>query len=531
MNCHKILIIEQDHAMRASIVEGLKLDKKYRIYEANNANRVDVLLKSEPISIAILGMIDGNVDLSSVPLLINLSIDREIISSAINQIKEKVNAFPVPEIHQATDLENPVNTDEQGILLWVGKNERILDDLSKIAGSNGLTLIHASSAYKTLRELRSKKIEYIFIDQHLDDMSALSLVRSIRKEKSFHIPIALLTAPLEIHERIDAVHAGVSLFLAEECGLETLSQGLRQLQVLGKTGRQRILVIDDDQGDITHFINESLANTGFQVSSLNSHLRLLELMSEIQTDLLLINCEMEESGAFEVCRTLRTIPDWQSLPIILIGKTQNKENRMATFKSGADDYISMDLDRDELILRISSRLERTRMAQERADRDGLTGLLIRRAFNEALLQRINIAKRKASVVSICLIDLDHFKSVNDTYGHLAGDRVLATMGRLLTSSFRAEDLRGRWGGEEFIVAFSGEDLDSAKSILERARQEFIKLEFEGEKGEVFKCTFSSGIACYPDHGEHIEQILKVADERLYVVKQNGRNQILAKDHF
>ena len=563
----KILVVEDHIAIRTMWVEGLKSFKKYRIYEAKDFDRAEKLLQSEKIDILILGQaspkslsqLQADYDLS---LVVQLSKEMDLTNLA----KSKIEAFdsfnssvsktvylPAPEMSPSIEICHELidqikiiphqnvsqlleraelsSTDNQSILLCVSQNQRIIQDLQKVTTAVQMPMIVASSAQKALRELRLGNVEYVFISNDQDDMTAVPLVRSIRKEKGYHLPIALLSTPLEVHDRIEAVHAGVSLFLHEESGYDVLNQGLRQLQVLGKAGSQKILIIDDDQGDLIHFIHQSLGQSSFQISSINSPLRLLELMTEIQTDLLLINCDMEEVGGFEVCRTLRTIPEWQSLPIILIGQSDDPAKRMAAFKSGADDYLSTHLETEELSLRISARLERMRISQERADRDALTGLLIRRAFNEAFQQKLQIAKRKGSVVSICLLDLDHFKSVNDTYGHLAGDRVLSALGRLLSSSFRAEDLRGRWWGEEFIVAFSGEDPQSAKSILERARQEFIKLEFEGENGEVFKSTFSSGIACYPDHGEHIEQILKIADERLYKVKQNGRNQILAKDEF
>ena len=145
------------------------------------------------------------------------------------------------------------------------------------------------------------------------------------------------------------------------------------------------------------------------------------------------------------------------------------------------------------------------------------------------MSQMALARRRGSTVAVCLIDLDHFKSINDTYGHIAGDRVLSALGRLLSSSFRVEDLRGRWGGEEFVVAFSDETAESAKAILERARKEFVRFFFDGEHGERFQAAFSAGVACYPEAGETIEDVFKVADRRLYAVKEAGRNNIFAHD--
>ena len=308
-----------------------------------------------------------------------------------------------------------------------------------------------------------------------------------------------------------------------------MTQALRHLQNLGTHGVSRVLVIDDEESVIAESVTEELKRGKFQVSCLTSPLRILELLAEIQTDLLMINAEMKGLGGFELCRTLRAMPEWQTLPIILVGENYTDELKVAAYRSGADDYISTNSEGGVLRSCVEARLERSRTVQERADRDGLTGLLIRRAFNDALLSQMALARRRGSTVAVCLIDLDHFKSINDTYGHIAGDRVLSALGRLLSSSFRVEDLRGRWGGEEFVVAFSDETAESARFILDRARREFIRFYFDGEHGERFQSAFSAGVACYPEAGETIEDVFKVADRRLYAVKEAGRNSIFAHD--
>ena len=128
-------------------------------------------------------------------------------------------------------------------------------------------------------------------------------------------------------------------------------------------------------------------------------------------------------------------------------------------------------------------------------------------------------------VSLCLLDLDHFKQINDTYGHLAGDRVLATFGQLLSSRFRTMDVRGRWGGEEFAVAFYGEDADTAKMIINRVLDELKTMVFTGDKGEQFKVTFSAGVATFPLAGKSIEDLFRYVDEKLYLAKERGRSRI------
>jgi PleD family two-component response regulator len=180
-------------------------------------------------------------------------------------------------------------------------------------------------------------------------------------------------------------------------------------------------VIDDDEALVADMISEELSGGNFEVSCLTSPLRVLELLSEVQTDLVLIHADMQGLGGFELCRTLRALPEWQALPIILATNQQDEELMIAAYKAGADDYVNLSTSSNVIRACIEGRLERSRMVQERADRDGLTGLLIRRAFNDALLGQMASAKRRGSTVAVCLIDLDHFKLINDTYGHLAGD--------------------------------------------------------------------------------------------------------------
>jgi diguanylate cyclase (GGDEF)-like protein len=128
-----------------------------------------------------------------------------------------------------------------------------------------------------------------------------------------------------------------------------------------------------------------------------------------------------------------------------------------------------------------------------------------------------------------LLDVDHFKKVNDTYGHLAGDKVLSGLGQLLSRRFRVDDLRGRWGGEEFMLTFKRETKSTMLLAVNRVLDEFKAMTFSGDKGETFQNSFSGGIAEYPIDGESVFELVKVADARLYQAKKRGRKQIVIDD--
>ena len=171
------------------------------------------------------------------------------------------------------------------------------------------------------------------------------------------------------------------------------------------------------------------------------------------------------------------------------------------------------------------RIERIRLTRERADRDSLTGLLTRRAFLERVSQRMAEAKRHRRPLTICLIDLDHFKAVNDKHGNVAGDQVLAHLGRLMRERFRAEDLRCRWGGEEFAMAFVDEDVETARRVLQRVLDDFSRHVFGMDDGQPFSVTFSAGLAAFGPDGGRFEELIRRADDRLYEAKAAGRNRI------
>jgi diguanylate cyclase (GGDEF)-like protein len=209
----------------------------------------------------------------------------------------------------------------------------------------------------------------------------------------------------------------------------------------------------------------------------------------------------------------------------LLRARHGSEAWLAGYEAGADDMLPTEIAPNELLARLRVRLDRTRVFREQSNRDLLTGLLTRRAFTESVLARVAEAARSRRHLSLCLMDVDKFKSVNDSYGHGVGDKVLSAFGQLLGTRFRLQDLRGRWGGEEFIIAFYGEWAESAREILSRVTGEFAKIVFDGGQGRSFNVTVSGGIATFPIDGRSLDDLVQVADQRLYAAKQAGRNRI------
>lgn len=351
---------------------------------------------------------------------------------------------------------------------------------------------------------------------------AFDLARQLRAlEGHADLPLGFLASESCVAHHIAAVHAGGSLFLTKPLDARAFASAVHSLEAERHHQRPRVLVLDDEP-EVARALAGTLAAHRMDAFFLTSPLEILDALEQIQPSLLLIDVDMPELSGLEVCKMLRASARWKDLPVLLATADASEEVRIACFEAGGDDYVHKPVSERELLARIHGRLERLRLQRERADRDTLTGLLLRHAFAEALAARLNDAQRDHRPVSIALLDLDGFKRLNDIHGHLAGDRVLTAFGKLLSTAFRANDLRGRWGGEEFVVAFCGEDAASATAILERTRRELESRSFQSDHGAPFHVTFNAGVAAYPHDGLALDQLVQVADRRLHAAKAAGR---------
>jgi len=364
---------------------------------------------------------------------------------------------------------------------------------------------------------------------------SLNLARDLRSISGYEsLPVAFLSTSKQQQYIEDSTHAGASLMVAKSqtdatdgnsaIAADVLSEAIEYLVGARQGGRPRILIVDNDQ-DFVRLVSSVLGQEGMLVRVLPDTVNLLPVMQEFHPDLLLLDIHMPTVSGYDICRLVRSMPQYQDLPIIFLTALVGLETRLAAFESGGDDYLPKPVAKVELLTRVKVRLERSRMMKERSNCDVLSGLLIRRAFMEELVNMAEESERNGLIFSLALIDVDHFKKINDTHGHLAGDRVLAGFGNLLKRRFRVEDVRGRWGGEEFIVGFRHIPRDTAKGALQRALEELNKMQFEGDRGEIFNISFSAGIVSFPDDSKNIDELLKLADERLYKAKSAGRNCI------
>jgi len=320
--------------------------------------------------------------------------------------------------------------------------------------------------------------------------------------------------------RTAAARLGAILYFVLPIKAEKVGAALDTLDIGTLQEKPRVLALALN-GSI-EWLRDPLEAAGMEVKVFHHPELVLEALDASQPSALVLDQTANASQL--MCRLVRAVPRWRDLPILARAQATS-ETWLAGFEAGADDMLPQDISPSEVVARLRVRLDRTRVFREQSNRDLLTGLLTRRAFTESVLARVAEAQRSRRHLSLCLLDVDRFKSVNDTYGHGVGDKVLSAFGALLGTRFRLQDLRGRWGGEEFIIAFYGEWAESAREILSRVTAEFAKITFDGGQGRLFNVTISGGIATYPIDGRTLEELVGVADQRLYAAKQAGRNRI------
>jgi diguanylate cyclase (GGDEF)-like protein len=164
------------------------------------------------------------------------------------------------------------------------------------------------------------------------------------------------------------------------------------------------------------------------------------------------------------------------------------------------------------------------------DQDGLTRLLNRASLMRQLDGFFSRASRYGEIVSLAMLDIDHFKEINDTHGHQAGDWVLRDLARFLQEELRDSDLIGRYGGEEFLIVLPRLPSEEAHHVIDRIREEYQKKEQRLPGGELITITFSGGIASFPEQGTTRDDVIGSSDAALYEAKRAGRNQIIAAGH-
>jgi len=281
-----------------------------------------------------------------------------------------------------------------------------------------------------------------------------------------------------------------------------------------------IQVISEDVALLVR-IKDAMEDNGWIAIAYTNHEKAARSQLDIKPDCIVIDSHGDGMLAL---RHFGKLNRNQFLPTVLLGDGQNPKARIDAYREGADDVIEKPLDMVELKIRVGRLLERKKLFDQSTLLDELTGLYNRRFLEDAFKRNKAVLSRANKPFCLAILDLDNFKSINDEYGHLAGDRVLAAFSSSLKECIRVSDIPFRLGGEEFGLLFPDTEIKQARNILERLLEEYKEKLFT-ENGSRFLVTFSAGIFFVNDEGNSLETVLESADQALYSAKRNGKSHI------
>ncbi len=330
-------------------------------------------------------------------------------------------------------------------------------------------------------------------------------------------------ADTRFKERIGSLDIVDYLLKSESERFEYLSWLIERLE---KNRDKKVLVVEDAES-MRKMYRRLLRNQNLTVLEASDGVEALERLQTDGADLIVSDYNMPRMDGLDLLRKVRRNHSMIDLPFIAVSSDEGDDTVARFLKHGANDFLKKPFGKEELLCRINNTLDTLdmmRKIRENALRDPLTGLYNRRYLYEISDKLIASAQRYETPLSVVMFDVDHFKQVNDRYGHLMGDTVLGTVAKLMVASLRRSDVAIRFGGEEFLVLMPGTDGKRAFVAAEKLRRAVASFHIPlGDEGRL-TVHLSAGVAQY-EKGLDLDALIRRADEALYRAKANGRNRV------
>ena len=424
-------------------------------------------------------------------------------------------------------------------------------------------VLTASDGPSAIEIATTERPDVILLDVMMPGMDGFEVCRRLRAEAvTMHIPIVMVTALSDTEDRVVGLSAGADDFLTkpvEDLALLARVRSLLRFKVtfdelrlrlkagaggnaaddlMPEDGDQqsgRILLLEDFESR-ARLISEALGDAN-DVKVVDDDTEALQLADVEDFDVVIISLTLEDIDGLRVCSQLRSRTATRHVPILALIEEGDLELLAKALDLGVTDYVMTPLDRNELIARVRTQVRRKHY-QDRlrldldesvsmASVDELTKLHNRRYLTSHMTREFERAIENNKPLSVIMVDVDHFKKVNDTHGHAVGDDVLVELARRMIECTRTSDLSARLGGEEFVVVMPETSMQVAESVAERLREGVGGEPFVSQDGGLaMDITVSMGVALINGSGDSPADLLARADEALYRAKSGGRNRVV-----
>lgn len=437
-------------------------------------------------------------------------------------------------------------------------NVRLLE--AKLAAEY-FEVVTAMNGADALEAVQRTRPDIVLLDVMMPGIDGIEVCRRIKQNPATqHIPVVMVTALDQPEDRVRGLEAGADDFLTKpvnDVALFCRVKGLVRLKMLtdelrARTGLDPLgLAAGEPAAEPASgrvLVLDNRAPAGERIRTLLSPKHEVTLVTEPQQafeafggaqggfDLIIVNLDLEGMDGLRICSQLKSVETTRQTPILILVDPEDHQRLLRALDMGVNDYLIRPIDRQELLARVATQIRRhryteqlrltVRASMEMAVTDALTGLYNRRYLETQLTQLIEQSADRGKGLSLLTLDIDFFKSVNDTYGHDAGDRVLQEVAGRIRGSVRSVDLACRTGGEEFVVVLPGADLAVAEKVGERIRRAIAAKPFMLGPGSHLTVTASLGVSSVLSAEDSVEDLLKRADRALYRAKREGRNRVV-----
>jgi len=426
----------------------------------------------------------------------------------------------------------------------------------------------ATSGPEALEIVQREQPDIVLLDVMMPGMNGFEVCRRIKDNpQTTHIPVIMITALDQLSDKVEGLDAGADDFLTKpvnDVALFARVKSLVRLKVMidelknrestgaslgwsapeggigdiGPENTSALIVEDSDKA--AHRLERMLSELA-SVTHCPGDEQAAERAREKNFDLVIVSLSLREMDGLRICSRLRSFEETRNLPILVIVEDTEYGNRqlVRALEMGVNDYLMRPVEKTELLARVRTQVRRKRYADRLwenfhlsmhlATTDAVTGLHNRHYMTSHLETVMQAAQKNGKPVSLAMLDIDHFKKVNDTHGHVAGDEILQEFARRIAKNVRGVDLAARYGGEEFIVVMPETTLADAEIIAERLRSTIGETPFRLSDGTEVSVTISVGLAMFGDGTETASRLINEADAALYKAKSAGRNRVVISE--
>ncbi len=354
------------------------------------------------------------------------------------------------------------------------------------------------------------------------DLLAVDVAAEVRAAFGADVPMVFVSNRSDIEARLDAVRAGCSGYFVKPVNYPEIVETLDRI-TRGQPEPYRILIVDDES-ETAAYHAASLENAGLETVVVTEPLEISSQLVEFQPDVILMDVYMPGCSGMELAAVIRQEEAFVGIPIVFLSRETDRMKQIAALVKGGDDFFTKPVAPDQLVGAVKARAQRGRTLRLFMERDGLTGLYSHSRIIEQFEMAVVRADRHHGHLAVAMFDIDGFKQVNDTYGHLVGDQLLKALAYLLRQRLRLSDVLGRFGGDEYLIVMPDTDAEGAHQKMDDICRNFAAIEHDTGRG-AFSVTLSCGVAGFPA-ALTANELIAAADEALYRAKGAGRDQVI-----